>query len=246
MTVMPDEELRKEAIASLKRKRKFGSRTLLAYVTVNGVLWLIWALTDRSTAGEHSLAQAWVSAIWGFFLAAGRVASVRPLAEEPVQPDHRCRDRPRGRATRTLNLVHKLQCETHGATLGPPDPPRSAEIAEAVQLRRLSGLAKTFFAGNRESRSQWVSGFIDLRICGRRFDSSRGHLRNAVSEPNHSIASRLDDLWGNVWGNARPVTCSTKRRPAILIALARWRQRSQSVTARLHSAPQPCATIRAF
>jgi hypothetical protein len=61
-----DEELRKEAIASLKRKRKFG-QNLLAYLTVNGVLWIIWALTDRSTDGSIPW-PAWVSAIWGFFL----------------------------------------------------------------------------------------------------------------------------------------------------------------------------------
>ena len=42
--VTSDEEVRKEATASLKRKRKFG-QNLLAYLTVNGVLWIIWALT---------------------------------------------------------------------------------------------------------------------------------------------------------------------------------------------------------
>jgi hypothetical protein len=61
-----DEQLRKEATASLKRKRKFG-RDLLAYVTVNGVLWIIWALTDRRSDGFIPW-PAWVSAIWGFFL----------------------------------------------------------------------------------------------------------------------------------------------------------------------------------
>jgi hypothetical protein len=61
-----DDELRKEAIASLKRKRKFG-QNLLAYLTVNGVLWIIWALTDRTTDGSIPW-PAWVSAIWGFFL----------------------------------------------------------------------------------------------------------------------------------------------------------------------------------
>lgn len=64
--VTSDEELRKEAIASLKRKRKFG-QNLLAYLTVNGVLWIIWALTDRGTDGSVPW-PAWVSAIWGFFL----------------------------------------------------------------------------------------------------------------------------------------------------------------------------------
>jgi hypothetical protein len=64
--VTSDEELRKEATASLKRKRKFG-QNLLAYLTVNGVLWIMWALTDRSTDGSIPW-PAWVSAIWGLFL----------------------------------------------------------------------------------------------------------------------------------------------------------------------------------
>ena len=49
--VTSDEEFRKEAIASLKRKRKFG-QNLVAYLTVNGILWIIWALMDRSTDGS--------------------------------------------------------------------------------------------------------------------------------------------------------------------------------------------------
>ena len=61
-----DEELRKAAIASLKRKRRFG-QNLLAYLTVNGILWIIWALTDRSADGFIPW-PAWISAIWGFFL----------------------------------------------------------------------------------------------------------------------------------------------------------------------------------
>ena len=66
VTVSDEEDLRKEAIASLKRKRRFG-QNLLAYLTVNGILWLIWALTDRSSDGAMPW-PAWVSAIWGFFL----------------------------------------------------------------------------------------------------------------------------------------------------------------------------------
>ncbi|MGZ8707808.1 MAG: 2TM domain-containing protein [Gaiellaceae bacterium] len=70
MPVGPDEadgELRKEAIACLKRKRKF-IENVVGYVTVNGVLWLIWAVTDRSSDGGMPW-PAWVSVIWGFFLA---------------------------------------------------------------------------------------------------------------------------------------------------------------------------------
>ena len=66
-TAPADAELRDAAIASLKRKRKF-VEDAVAYVTVNGVLWLIWALTDRSTDGLMPW-PAWVSVIWGFLLA---------------------------------------------------------------------------------------------------------------------------------------------------------------------------------
>jgi len=62
----PDDELRRLAIASLKRKRKFGEDAL-AFVLVNGALWLVWALTDRSTGGGMPW-PGWVSAIWGVFL----------------------------------------------------------------------------------------------------------------------------------------------------------------------------------
>jgi hypothetical protein len=62
-----DAEHREAAIASLKRKRKF-VQDVAAYVTVNGALWLIWALSDRSSDGSMPW-PAWVSAIWGFFLA---------------------------------------------------------------------------------------------------------------------------------------------------------------------------------
>lgn len=61
------EERRKEAIASLKRKRRF-VENVVTYITVNGVLWLIWALTDHSSDGGMPW-PAWVSAIWGFLLA---------------------------------------------------------------------------------------------------------------------------------------------------------------------------------
>jgi hypothetical protein len=58
---------REHAIASLKRKRKF-ARDSVAYVTVTGLLWLIWLITDRSTDGSIPW-PAWVSLVWGFFLA---------------------------------------------------------------------------------------------------------------------------------------------------------------------------------
>jgi hypothetical protein len=86
-----DAERREAAIVSLKRKRKF-VEDAVAYVTVNGVLWLIWALTDRSADGFLPW-PAWVSVIWGFLLAIdawrafGRwPASLhRPISEAEIQ-----------------------------------------------------------------------------------------------------------------------------------------------------------------
>ena len=62
-----DDALRVHAVANLKRKRRF-AQDFVSYITVNGVLWLIWALTDSSTDGSIPW-PAWVSIIWGFFLA---------------------------------------------------------------------------------------------------------------------------------------------------------------------------------
>jgi hypothetical protein len=62
-----DDALREQAIVNLKRKRRF-AQDAVAFVTVNGVLWLIWALTDRTTDGSIPW-PAWVTSIWGFFLA---------------------------------------------------------------------------------------------------------------------------------------------------------------------------------
>jgi hypothetical protein len=86
-----DAELRDAAIARLKRKRKF-VEDAVAYVTVNGVLWLIWALSGHSADGIMPW-PAWVSVIWGFLLAidAWRAfgnwpASLhRPITEADIQ-----------------------------------------------------------------------------------------------------------------------------------------------------------------
>lgn len=61
------DEARQYAIAAIKRKRKF-AQDAVAYVTVNGLLWLIWLIADRSTDGTIPW-PAWVSLVWGFFLA---------------------------------------------------------------------------------------------------------------------------------------------------------------------------------
>ncbi len=59
-------DAREQAIARLKRKRKF-VQDAGAYVVVNGLLWLIWLITDRTTDGSMPW-PAWVSVVWGFFL----------------------------------------------------------------------------------------------------------------------------------------------------------------------------------
>ena len=91
-TVDPvDEELRDAAIASLKRKRKF-AQDAIGYVAVNGVLWLIWVLSDGHADGGVPW-PAWVSLIWGFLLAIdawqafGRwPASLhRPITEDEIR-----------------------------------------------------------------------------------------------------------------------------------------------------------------
>ncbi len=81
-------ELREEAIASLRRKRRVVENAI-GYITVNGVLWLIWALTDRSSDGGMPW-PAWVSAIWGFFLVQScffLVAGVRERRADGGHPD---------------------------------------------------------------------------------------------------------------------------------------------------------------
>ena len=61
-----EDALRDAAIARLKRKRKF-VQDVVGYVAVNGVLWLIWLLSDRSSDGSIPW-PAWISLVWGFLL----------------------------------------------------------------------------------------------------------------------------------------------------------------------------------
>ena len=85
------ETAREAAIASLKRKRKF-AEDLFAYLAVNGVLWLIWALDDPSRDGGIPW-PAWVSIIWGFLLVIdawraygrGPVGRDRPITEDEIE-----------------------------------------------------------------------------------------------------------------------------------------------------------------
>ena len=82
-----DRELRHQALESLKQKRRF-ARDLLGYLAVNGALWLIWALSDRSTDGSIPW-PAWVSIVWGFFLALDAWKAFgtwpRPITETDIE-----------------------------------------------------------------------------------------------------------------------------------------------------------------
>lgn len=89
------EAAREWAIARLKLKRHF-AKSAMTYVSVNGILWIIWALADRSTDGSLPW-PSWISIIWGFFLAldAWRAyvpwpASLnRPITEEDIERELR-------------------------------------------------------------------------------------------------------------------------------------------------------------
>ena len=86
LSEMDDEqELRARAIARLEEKRDLiGSLT--TFVGVNGLLWLIWALTDRSTDGGVPW-PTWVSAIWGFLIVmhVWKIFARRPISEAYIQ-----------------------------------------------------------------------------------------------------------------------------------------------------------------
>jgi hypothetical protein len=69
---------------------------LTGFVAVNGVLWLIWVLTDRTTDGSIPW-PAWVSAVWGFLLALdalrafGRWPGTRAITDAEIERELRRR-----------------------------------------------------------------------------------------------------------------------------------------------------------
>ena len=89
---------------------------------------------------------------------------------------------PSGRAgrdhrERRLTKTRAQPPKYHGATLGPPDPPRWAEIRKAtIRPKRLRRAGIDL----GRSRPDLGSG-PELRICGRRFDSSRHAVSPAQS-----------------------------------------------------------------
>jgi len=80
-----ESQLREAAISSLERKRKL-VQDAFGYVAVNGVLWLIWALADRSTDGFLPW-PAWVSLIWGFLLALDAWRAYGPWPRQVITDD---------------------------------------------------------------------------------------------------------------------------------------------------------------
>jgi 2TM domain len=86
LSEMDDErELRARAVARIEEKRELVG-SLTSFVGVNGLLWLIWALTDRSTDGGVPW-PTWVSAIWGFFIVmhVWKLFARRPISEADIQ-----------------------------------------------------------------------------------------------------------------------------------------------------------------
>ncbi len=82
--VSEDEALRQEAISSLKQKRRFAENAV-AYVAVNGILWVIWALSDRSVDGGIRVACLGHGHL-GLLPRAGRLEDVRLVASQPARP----------------------------------------------------------------------------------------------------------------------------------------------------------------
>jgi hypothetical protein len=79
-----EDPVREQAILNLKRKRRF-AQDVVAFATVNGVLWLIWALTGHADGGRLPW-PAWVSLIWGFFLALDALRVFGPWARRLDAP----------------------------------------------------------------------------------------------------------------------------------------------------------------
>lgn len=81
---MNDEELREQAYRRLKRRRDFMSN-FGTFLTVNGLLWLIWALTGHDTDGFPW--PAWVTCIWGFIILMHAVRTFlrRPITDEDIE-----------------------------------------------------------------------------------------------------------------------------------------------------------------
>jgi hypothetical protein len=77
------DDAREQAVAFLKRKRKF-FRDASTYVAVNAALWVIWAI-DRSGSDPVPW-PVWPTAIWGVFVAMDAVRVFGPWARRMHAP----------------------------------------------------------------------------------------------------------------------------------------------------------------
>jgi hypothetical protein len=84
MTSDPGNDPRAVAIAHLERRRKLLA-DVYGYLAVNGVLWLIWTFTGHAEGGRLPW-PAWVSLIWGFFLALDALRVFGPWARRLDAP----------------------------------------------------------------------------------------------------------------------------------------------------------------
>jgi hypothetical protein len=86
--------LRADAIARIKRRRRFVS-SIVSYLAINGVLWLIWGLgSDHESDFPWP---AWVSSIWAALMvlhALRAYGAHRPITEADIQREL-SRGRPR-------------------------------------------------------------------------------------------------------------------------------------------------------
>ena len=146
----------------------------------------------------------------------------QPAAEgslRPAKPGCRKGEPPRRRRTDPLRLSSGRTGESHGDTLGPPDPPRWAEIT------KVDDQAETPRTNGMISVGLGPSGLgPELRICGRRFDSSRGHSVFKRDFRARSRPRRLRAAADQAGARLRPSASS--RRPSRLAAAS-------------HSAPPP-------
>ena len=81
---MDDSDARDLAIRRLKQKRDFSAH-LVAYLVINGFLWVLWAITDSDRTGVPW--PLWVTLGWGvgLLMNAWTVYGQRGISEADIQ-----------------------------------------------------------------------------------------------------------------------------------------------------------------
>ncbi len=84
LATTPD-ALREQALRRVKKRRDFHSH-LVVYLTVNAVLWGLWAVTGAETDSWHPW-PLWITLAWGIgvFFNAWDVYGRRPITELEIQ-----------------------------------------------------------------------------------------------------------------------------------------------------------------